>query len=257
MRTTSCRSLLGAAVASFLFLSACYNPFSSPSGYTLATRYRTLSGLESGIGARVGTEIVLPYQGATGSRSNWTADTFNLFFRANSPGDVILPGDWAFHWQTPPCAGQSAIGEVQRYMVRTALCQEVISRNAQIFPGTVDYNSPPAAIDVSGTGFEGTYGAPVAYLFDFEGRAQDVATANYVASDGSYLQFPTSAVTGLYNGYYTVMFYNKTSDGGLVFVGWGEIELINAPQKPTRSTSSTGMSTRNGLRVGQPHSAPA
>jgi hypothetical protein len=214
-------------------LSACYNPFSSPSGYTLHTTYRSLNGLQSGIAATISTEIVLPYAGATGSRSSWTTSTGFPFFKANSPSDVILPGDWAFHWQTFPCQGQTAIGEVQRYSTRIATCQEVISRSvSSISPSPVDFSAPPATIGVNGSGFSAVYGLPKAYLFDWQGIAQEQISASSVTLNGTHLEFPTSAVASLYNGYYTVMFYNINQDGTLQFVGYGEIEIMNGEDPP-------------------------
>jgi hypothetical protein len=87
-------------------------------------------------------------------------------------------------------------------------------------PSSVDLNSPPPSVTISGGGFSTNYGMPVVEYYDqYTGGLVASTTAYSVAADGSSLQASTPSLSGVYTGSYNIVVSNVLADGSNSIVG--------------------------------------
>lgn len=211
----------------FIATVGCGGGLGTPAGYRIRSVLKT-NGSTSGIAATIDFEIVLPYNGATGTTRKWTAKTGWPTYRADSPADVILPGEWAGSWRSAsPCTGQVAIGEFQRGMIKDAVCE--INTFSSISPSRIDDTTQPdTMVTMAGQGFDTTYGMPRVFFFDEFGEPAGETTASGVAPDGTWIQGTRSSLDGLESGTYTAVAYNVTAGEDLVFVSVAQVVVVRS-----------------------------
>lgn len=87
-------------------------------------------------------------------------------------------------------------------------------------PASVDLQSPPATVTISGGGFSTDYGMPLVEYYDqYSGELVASSTASSVASDGSSIQVATPSLYGVYTGSYNIVVSNVAADGSPSMVG--------------------------------------
>ncbi|HKR13403.1 MAG TPA: hypothetical protein VJT15_15170 [Pyrinomonadaceae bacterium] len=91
-------------------------------------------------------------------------------------------------------------------------------------PGAVDLMSPPATMEMTGTGLVTTYGMPrIEYRDPYNGALVAVTTATQVRK-GGWLTMTTPDLSAVYSGTYNVFVSNVTADGGYEQVGGGTVD---------------------------------
>jgi hypothetical protein len=80
-------------------------------------------------------------------------------------------------------------------------------------PSSVNLQSPPATVTVTGQGFDTTYGMPRVDYYDGNGYLVGGAYATSVGSGGTSLQANVPDLCYVYSGTYQVRVVNKTSSG--------------------------------------------
>jgi len=80
-------------------------------------------------------------------------------------------------------------------------------------PSSVNLQSPPATVSVTGQSFDTTYGMPRVDYFDGNGYLVGGVYATSVANGGTALQANVPDLSYVYSGTYQVKVVNKTSSG--------------------------------------------
>jgi len=170
----------------------------------------------TGYSTPLNAELILAYSGATGTTAAWSGSTGGFFsnYTAASPSTVIVPGEWAHTVDSGPCAGGTFIGNYEAGVRKQLQCVLVPSFFSAD-PSSIDASAVPNVINVYGNSMTYVYGNPVVLLFDSAGNALAQSNASFVSGDGTWLQVPTSLVSGIYSGTYVISINNVLSDGTL------------------------------------------
>jgi hypothetical protein len=100
-------------------------------------------------------------------------------------------------------------------------------------PDSIDANSPPATITLTGSSLTTQYGMPSVEYYDEYGTFIGQVGASSVADDGSWLQAATPGFYGVYSGAYTVVITNTDWDGSRNVVGTAIVSVYgNDPPPP-------------------------
>ena len=87
-------------------------------------------------------------------------------------------------------------------------------------PDSIDLQSQPSTMSMTGSGLTTTYGMPrLAYMDPYTGNLIAATTATSVSGDGTWLQANVPDLSALYSGSYTVFVSNVLADGSLEYVG--------------------------------------
>jgi hypothetical protein len=132
-----------------------------------------------------------PPQGTVGYFTG-TSDGSGYFDALNG----IAPAVWDFHENSGPCGGQWTPGTVGQGQVQALTCVGF----AIVFtmtPSTLDVYSPPATLQIFGTGMTTTYGMPQVKIFNSLGNVVGQTTATSVTYGGTELTAPTPNLSAL------------------------------------------------------------
>lgn len=101
-----------------------------------------------------------------------------------------------------------------------------------VLPSPIDITNPPQFMQIQGAAFQSTYGWPVVQYYDLQGDfiAQSCATA--VSTDQTTITTNTPDFSSLTPGVYATVVNNQASDGTLVYLGIGTINIENSAPSP-------------------------
>lgn len=111
----------------------------------------------------------------------------------------------------------------------------------RVQPDTIDALNPPAAMTISGSGIEDTYGAPIVAFYNEFGNVVSSAPASQTfAGDGSPRSGPGiesltvngSDLSQVYDGTYSIAVNNVNSDGIWTTIGAGMVSVYGNPPPP-------------------------
>jgi len=159
-----------------------------------------------------------------------TTDSFGLYPCPNRK----IPAIWIFQELSGPCFGKGNILEKTINPGDTVLILCILDfRQFFLTSDTMDVNSPPPAIEMTGVGMDSSYGMPVMQITDSDGNVVTSTSATAINGDGTWIQAPTPSIGNLYSGPYLVVVSNVQADGTLMRVGAAWMTLYgNDPPPP-------------------------
>src|SRR6266481_511619 len=160
--------------------------------------------------------------------------------------DGRVPAVWNVTWLTPApdpsCEFKSAQVNASHFNgTASVACFEVPLGGNAIAQGNTFVFSPGllytdgssgSTATISGQGLTSRYGMPVLRYFDSSGNLVNQASAQVIASDGTWVQAPIPDISQLVPGSYTGVLYNIDSSGNLVFLGTTGVSVMDPPQPP-------------------------
>jgi phosphohistidine swiveling domain-containing protein len=189
----------------------------------------TLSGVE-----------LADHSGVTGTLTSFgpaqTGTQANTPFNKYTATGARAPASWRIVTNLPSlfrCAPAQTDFDVTRGTTSDYKC--VSTSFVVVFsvsPGTVDAQSAPGTITISGSGISTTNGMPVVTAYDEVGNVVGQETATSVASDGSSLTINTPYGLTVSNTTYTLSVENIMDDGTQSLAGVGTITVYDVPLDP-------------------------
>jgi hypothetical protein len=165
---------------------------------------------------------------ANGPRFTFTGLTNGSGFSVVNDGRT--PALWLFAENTGACAGQTYTLSVLPQSTVELRCTIIVSPFS-ISPSSVNAYSPPAVIEMTGSGCDSTYGMPQIVFYDDYGHAVWSSIVSSMSYDGTWLQAPASGIEFLYSGSYNAIVKSMSWDGTSHPVGSASI-FINGNDPP-------------------------
>jgi hypothetical protein len=224
-------------IASMLLLSAdsCFDTGSTGTrGFTIHTTERLILNGVPGPVVDVGAvymtgQWLTDISGATGAIKSFSS--FTGFYSASYfVQDGRAPANWSITPATGPCSGQRRFAAVDQNGTDVYQC-DVYEESFSISPASGDAALGINQLTVSGSGIDGTYGAPQVWVFDDQGIAIAYGQASSWASDGTWVQ-GSPDLSGAVTGTYLVAVRNVQADGSLMTVGSVSIMVYGADPPP-------------------------
>ncbi len=144
--------------------------------------------------------------------------------------DIIRNTDGNGHLNYPKDAN-GACGNVTFTISGTGLFSFSVN------PYSIDSQAAPATMTVNGSELSTAYGMPLVQFYDNNSTFMGQTTATAVAGDGTWLEAPTTDLSGVYSGYYQVEISNIGADGNPSLIGVANVNVYgNDPPPPPDPT---------------------
>lgn len=215
-------------------------PPATPGGGFVIESFKSING---------GPDITEPSVEIT---SNWQADL------AGASGDPTVftvitsilglapavgkraPAKWQFTWVASAddsniCDGKDITLSVQLNGIAGVVCEEFVTSESvaasasafSMSPNPVFTTAPPSAGTITGTGFNSTYGMPLAQYYTLDGTLISQENATSVSSDGTQIQISGFSTSQLPIGTYAAFVSNAASGGTYTYLGTGAVQVAN------------------------------
>jgi len=183
--------------------------------------------------------------GAVGNASSDNVTTNSAGVGIVNNGRV--PATWNFEWVfslVGPCEGMSLDADAKEVnddvgLLCTVTTQPFETATASEMP-SYGFSPDPIATDgssgseafISGSGFNTQFGMPLVQYFDLNGNLVAQASADSVASDGTWMASPIPDISQLSDGTYVGLLSNANSSGGYDVVGSVTVVVVPPPPPP-------------------------
>jgi hypothetical protein len=164
--------------------------------------------------------------------------------------DRKVPGLWELAFTSGRCVGVHDITdfEIEAGSQVGWKC-EVHFQRFFFSPESIDVNSPPGTVQLTGDGITATYGMPVIqFINTWTGEIVGTATASGVAPDGTWVVAPTPYLGSATSGEYAAVLYLVDASGSLVGLGGDILTLYGNDPPPPPPPEDNGCGTdENGI----------
>lgn len=168
----------------------------------------------------------------------WVTDADGFFEDANGRS----PADWSFNWTSSGAYSQCSTAPdngAQLFIVPVAVAENDIgcyqvnlpsgpqveldmdSPNVQVRFSPIEEPNPGPSVNVTGSGFDTTYGMPVIHVYDAYGN--QLASVTATSASPTIISAPSSGFSAMDYGTYYGFVLNTDSAGNLYPVGTGTI----------------------------------
>ena len=150
------------------------------------------------------------------------------------------PANWRFAEGNGPCAGKTSVNSSDVYpgaTVNLDCTTGSAPAPGSITPSSFNGASPPATITLVASGFDATYAAPQAWIYDAAGNVMYQTPVDTMSGDGTSVSF--SSVPALYTGTYLVVIRNVQADGSLVPAGAAQLDVYGNDAPPCMECGMT------------------
>lgn len=217
-------------------------PATNGGGWILSTGYIDSSVIAPAPETMVSGAWDRDYSGAAGDPSSFgvTTDELGFFPLPNARVNASWQLRWISSLSAPAgCEGVTATalpeqGHVEEF--NCILLSDAGETEASPFlfnPNPFNTAAPPSSVRIVGSGFDPTYGMPVAQYFDMNGNLVAEQSATSLSPDRTTLTFSTPSFTDLPDGTYAGVISNIASNGSYSYVGTTAVEVPAPFYRPT------------------------
>lgn len=224
-------------------------PATSGGGWILSTGYIDAVSIAPAPETTVSGVWVTDNSGAAGDPSSFevTTNDLGLFPLPNARVNASWQLTWVSSLNAPLfCDGVTATALPEQGHVEEFNCinlsggGEALTSPVLFNPNPFNTAAPPSSVTITGSGFDPTYGMPVAQYFDMNGSLVAQQSATSVSPDRTTLAFSTPNFAELPDGTYAGVVSNIASDGSYSYVGTAAVNVPAPFYRPTQYSDIGG-----------------